>query len=858
MTSMTLFSGNVIVDISSDLSLITQITKKEIRLISLVESKCVASWSPRIEELITVAAANESGQIVVVATGGQIQYLEVEKTDNTGFQISLKGSSSLGKEVSCVNLNPFEQTHMGTANKSMSSSMDIDDDFRSKRIEQKSKIVVVGLWDETSILVLSLDESFPLKLVSSVQFYSESPGPQLSYTAVAQKMTRSLCLVTLGSSCSSKDITNSNTESGKSRLNMMLIGLGDGTLISYIVYEKKDGCYTFESRKEVSIGTRALSLIPFFDHTGGKGTCVLASGDRPTIIYLSGGGIRSSRNARLCYSNIHISCDEDLESGVGLPNIRNSPLTVNAASPFYSSLLFGSDAQGCNEYYSLCMSDDIVMRIGMIDNIQKLHVTTHKLGMPPRKLAHDLKNRLICVGCIDHNGGGTKSNTLVETNMGNCIRFFDDSTFEEIDLIDLDPYEMILSLVCTHLKVTKEDFNLESTKAKDTADVDVQDSYNSYIVYGTGYAFPEDDEPSRGRIIVLECYKDRSSTLFSRKIRQVAELQVRGGVFSICPFFEGSILASINSKTRLCRLVGNHEDNSVLDLKVVGAGHHGHIMSLHLKSLADEFSVTGNNKREQLAIVGDLVRSISVMKYYPEYQTLEEIARDFNQNWTTAVEMLTDNIYLGAENFSNIFTLRRNPLSPLQEIRCRLDTVGVFHLGELINKFMKGSLVLPSHESAKRNLSLNQILGDIDDDANHKMIPQIGSQTLFGTVDGTLGTIIGLDASTASFFVALQNSMAKIVKPVGNLKHGDYRSFRIPRNCQASYGFIDGDFVESFPELDPAIMNEIVKDMNKENSWYPSKPLDSKRSTNAKDGQNLHVLTVEDVLAMIEDMAIAH
>jgi CPSF A subunit region len=47
-------------------------------------------------------------------------------------------------------------------------------------------------------------------------------------------------------------------------------------------------------------------------------------------------------------------------------------------------------------------------------------------------------------------------------------------------------------------------------------------------------------------------------------------------------------------------------------------------------------------KQEMLAIVGDLMRSISLVQYYPQHGTLEEVARDFNANWTTAVEMLTD------------------------------------------------------------------------------------------------------------------------------------------------------------------------------------------------------------------------
>jgi len=310
----------------------------------------------------------------------------------------------------------------------------------------------------------------------------------------------------------------------------------------------------------------------------------------------------------------------------------------------------------------------------------------------------------------------------------------------------------------------------------------------------------------------------------------------------------------------MCKLIGTPENNGTLDLKIVGAGHHGHIMSLHVKSLAQDYEDSPETKkREQLAIIGDMVRSISVVKYYTEFQTLEEVARDYNQNWVTAIEMLTDDIYLGAENFNNIFALQRNSRDPSEEIRCRLDTVGLFNVGEMINKFMRGGLVVPNHSSATSSLgsdeakAMNSMLSE-DVIRNSDFSPRIGSQTLFGTVDGTLGSIIGLDASTAAFFTALQNAIVKVVNPVGNLKHSEFRSYRAQRSRQNARGFIDGDLVESFSDLDPLVMGNIVEIMNKEGKWYITKA-DNEENTNAGGGA---VLTVDDVLSMVEDMIMMH
>ena len=43
-----------------------------------------------------------------------------------------------------------------------------------------------------------------------------------------------------------------------------------------------------------------------------------------------------------------------------------------------------------------------------------------------------------------------------------------------------------------------------------------------------------------------------------------------------------------------------------------------------------------------------------------EESAIEELARDYNANWMTAVEMIDDDIYVGAENSYNLFTVRKN------------------------------------------------------------------------------------------------------------------------------------------------------------------------------------------------------
>lgn len=498
---------------------------------------------------------------------------------------------------------------------------------------------------------------------------------------------------------------------------------------------------------------------------------------------------------------------------------------------------------------------------------------------------------------------------------------------------------MILSLVYATLRVHSPSLGEADSGVGKTASDQVTGEgaggavYKTYLLAGTAYALPDEDEPTIGRILVLSCGgadgdADAAANASGRAVRQVTALQVRGGVYSMAQFYDGKVLATVNSKTHICQLTDEGSAGGI-KLSFVGVGHHGHILTLFVKSQAGRAptmstspvasagpaesqspasATTGaipmdvdeaNKKKkappgaekELLAIVGDMMRSISVCQYYPQHETLEEIARDFNTNWTTAIEMLTDDVYLGAENWNNLFVLRRNTRSQSEEIRCRLDTIGEFHLGEMCNKFMRGSLVMPHSSSSSTNTrstsrrsgsSSPQKKKSSDSSPNkssqagaagrvRRPAVTIGSQTLFGTVDGTLGSILGLDVRTAAFFSTLENAMTRVIRPVGNFSHQQFRAFDAERRSHPSHGFVDGDLVESFLDLDRTLMEAVVHQMNRDGGWEIDSGAmaasgsrdetsgEKRGASTESDSGDAHIeLTVEDVVAMVEEMAMLH
>ena len=67
------------------------------------------------------------------------------------------------------------------------------------------------------------------------------------------------------------------------------------------------------------------------------------------------------------------------------------------------------------------------------------------------------------------------------------------------------------------------------------------------------------------------------------------------------------------------------------------------------------------------------MKSIYLLMYKPEENVIELRARDFHSNFMTAVTILDDDTFMGAENSYNLFTVRKNSDVAADEDRNRLE-----------------------------------------------------------------------------------------------------------------------------------------------------------------------------------------
>lgn len=171
-----------------------------------------------------------------------------------------------------------------------------------------------------------------------------------------------------------------------------------------------------------------------------------------------------------------------------------------------------------------------------------------------------------------------------------------------------------------------------------------------------------------------------------------------------------------------------------------------------------------------------------------------------------------------------------------------MTEVGQIHVGDMINVFSHGSLVM-------------QNLGDTT-------TPHTGS-VLYGTVHGAIGNLLvdvfffierlpsshfsnsglvtQLPQEFYEFLKDIQRRLCHTIKSVGKIEHDYWRSFHNERKTEPMEGFIDGDLIESFLDLSRPKMAEVVQGLQISDG--------SGMKTDAK---------VEDLIKVVEDLTRIH
>uniref|UniRef100_A0A2P2I8S4 DNA damage-binding protein 1 n=1 Tax=Hirondellea gigas TaxID=1518452 RepID=A0A2P2I8S4_9CRUS len=670
-------------------------------------------------------ATSNPGQIIITS-GPHVYYLTV-----SDGSLELQGQTELEYEVACVDVSPFGS-------------------------DEKAEIVSVGMWNDITTRILTLP--------ALNEVYREHLGGDI--------IPRSMLLATF------EDV------------HYLLVAIGDGQLV-YYVYNREHR-YLGE-RKKVVVGMLPTQLRRF---TSGSVSNVFACSDRPTVIY--------SSNYKLVFSKVNLK-----------EVTYMCPLNADA----YPNSLALANSEG--------------ITIGTIDEIQKLHIRTVVLGETPRFIGYQEPNEVFGVVtfrldvCVDNNfntncnatattgaapaaasaAGVTNSSSpngvstaaTTNTSVSSSIRMtgpnvpgyglqyglgpdntlpasltahstsyalnttnvikaglvaapergqevetynlliMTQNTFEVIHCHTFCPNEYVVSMISTKLR----------------------DDPTHYFICGTAIVNPEESESKIGRIVIF-AYSDC-------KLVQIAEKEVKGSVYVLTEF-QGKLLAAIANTVRLFEWTQEKE----LQLE---CSHFNNITALYMK------------KKGDFILVGDIMRSFTLLQYKTLEGNFEEIARDFSPNWLTAVEIMDDEFYLGGEHWNNLIVCHKDSGASTDEERLQMTDIARMHLGDFVNVFVHGSLVMRGDEAGPAGVAKSGVL--------------------FGTVNGGIGLCISISGDLYNFLIDLSSRLSKVIKSVGKIDHDFYRSFFTDRKTEKCQGFIDGDLIENFLDLSRGKMEEV-------------------------------------------------
>jgi DNA damage-binding protein 1 len=231
------------------------------------------------------------------------------------------------------------------------------------------------------------------------------------------------------------------------------------------------------------------------------------------------------------------------------------------------------------------------------------------------------------------------------------------------------------------------------------------------IVVTTAVVDMRKDDSTDGRVLVFEITASRSLQLISEK-------NYPAGVCCIAVVGD-NLAVTARQQVSILKWESSDGGSSFKLQEEVSFQLHMHIVSMKV------FGLT--------IFCGDIMKSVSLLRYNPELGTLSEIAAGSSELWVTALHPLSETLGLVSDNFGNLFTMaiadEGERLAAVHggSEQPRLEAIGAFHLGDQINRFESGSLNLPVRDG---------------DDG-----PVI-STTIFGTVSGRIGVIAGISEAT--------------------------------------------------------------------------------------------------------------
>ncbi len=443
----------------------------------------------------------------------------------------------------------------------------------------------------------------------------------------------------------------------------LLAGLGDGSIVTYTLSLPRADSVSKNilvlEKKQANVGNKPVELSSLELGNGASG--VFAACDRPTVLTCS-----AERGALLSYSAVQAK------------NVRGACQLAGKSRTSAATL-------------ALLLPNKI--QLVNMGPVQKLDIARVELGADnPVALARYPYRSCIAVACWRFLPYGRK--TSLDSARGS-IKIFDDDDFELLHSMRLFDNERPNCVEYVELKG------------------------NPCIVVGTGFINDDESETTRGRVMVFEVVSAKIRGVTQRTLKCKNYFDLSGNVYAVAGVRD-RIVAAVNSDVIFINpfFYDAEKDTDEEDYPRWGCAF-----------IACTLSVPDPTSGR--VVVGDAMRSIAVLRLEGNGK-ITEMARDCDPYWTTATEMLDEpsQRYIGSDISFNLYISQRSELSSKAKKRLReirdgrltragggeeegsaatsawakseaeqkedetwshvMHRAGVWHYGDLINKFRRG------------------------------------------------------------------------------------------------------------------------------------------------------------------------
>ena len=508
----------------------------------------------------------------------------------------------------------------------------------------------------------------------------------------------------------------------------------------------------------VGLGDGHLISYAFAPSTGGlSNRKSLVLGSQP----LSLSPFRSNKALHVfagCDRPTVVYCVQDklLYSAVNLRDIHH--MTSFATPAFPTSLAFASPTH---------------LLLGPIDSVQKLHIQSVPLNAQPRRVLWWAGEGVVIVIVSrfvrDERGRDKVGVRWREVSEVVCL---DDQTYERTSSVELKEKEAGSALFVTREPLLGERLLVVGTAVIEAGEVAVHE----------------------GRLLLMR--------VTDKRLEVVSETRTKGAVTCIDQV-KGRVVVGINSRVVVYRTLAPTTSQPLRLLAEC--------------SIPNGTIVIGLSTWQDYVVAADLQQSVSYLVYVPASETgtvptIEKVARDWDPAWITAISPLhtppstvtdTPPLFLAADHHYNVFTVARNSTAATEEERTRVDVIGRYHLGDMVNVFRTGCLTTQPDVVARG--------GDGDIGRWGRM----QATALFGTIGGGVGVLAPLAREEYAWLSELEAAVEGVMGSVGGLEHRGWRGWKGERGRRdaSGVGFVDGDLVEMTMELRPEQQQQLSTKM---------------------------------------------